>query len=87
MNQRVTVAADIYSYGGCLSYRGTTRCSAKLLPTASSAGVLLWEICTGEIPIRGQLRPLQVPEEAPQDIAALIDDCLQVSAKHRPTIR
>eukprot|EP00891_Asterochloris_glomerata_P007944 jgi/Astpho2/7944/Aster-06544 len=63
LNQRVTVAADIYSYG-----------------------VLLWEICTGEIPIRGQLRPLKVPEEAPHDIAALIDDCLQVSAQHRPTI-
>ena len=64
MNQRVTVAADIYSYG-----------------------VLIWEICTGETPIRGQLRPVQAPEEAPQDIVDLIDACLQVSAKQRPTIR
>ena len=49
--------------------------------------MLLWEICTSQVPIRGQLRALRVPEEAPAEIAALIDDCLQVTSKQRPTIR
>ena len=87
MNQKVTVAADIYSYGGCLQAELQNGVLPSQALTAFFAGVLLWEICSGEIPIRGQLRPLEVPEEAPHNIAALINDCLQVSAKHRPTIR
>ena len=32
-----------------------------------SFGVVLWEICTGERPKRGQMRDVRVPEEAPAE--------------------
>jgi len=48
-------------------------------------GVLLWEICTGELPRRGQLRLLRVPEEAPSTLEQLIDRCLSADASARPT--
>ena len=41
-----------------------------------SYGVVLWEICTGEIPVRGQMREVRVPEECPQRVADLIHACL-----------
>jgi len=41
-----------------------------------SYGVLLWEICTGETPIRGRMRGPRVPEECPQAVADLICGCL-----------
>jgi hypothetical protein len=49
-----------------------------------SFGVVLWEICTHEMPIRGQLRDVLVPEEAPPEISRLIDECLQPNPAKRP---
>ena len=41
-----------------------------------SYGVVLWEICTGEVPVRGRMRDVRVPDECPQRIADLIHTCL-----------
>ncbi|KAI3430353.1 hypothetical protein D9Q98_004948 [Chlorella vulgaris] len=50
-----------------------------------SFGVLLWEIVTGEVPSRGQLRDPVVPDECPPEVAALIDRCLSHDPGDRPT--
>lgn len=50
-----------------------------------SFGVVLWEICTHEMPIRGQLRDVEVPDEAPTAISQLIDECLQPNPAKRPS--
>lgn len=50
-----------------------------------SFGVVLWEICTGEIPQRGRMRDVQVPSECPEEVANLINACLCYEAKDRPT--
>lgn len=49
-----------------------------------SFGVLLWEIITGERPVRGHLRAL-LPEECPQEAAALFMECVQTEPSARPT--
>ena len=51
-----------------------TKCNSSA--DVYSFGVVLWEICTGEIPVRGRMRPLRVPEECPQAVADLIQACL-----------
>lgn len=50
------------------------KCSASA--DMYSFGVVLWEICTGEIPVRGCMREVRVPEECPQQVADLISSCL-----------
>jgi serine/threonine protein kinase len=50
-----------------------------------SLGVLLWELATKEFPVRGQLRPVAVPEECPAEVAELIGDCLEVEPRRRPS--
>lgn len=67
--ERCSEKADIYSYGAAAGMRGTawvlciyglTRClQAQPIPTPLLhllAGIVLWEMCTGEKPVRGQLR-------------------------------
>ncbi|KAL4442409.1 hypothetical protein ABPG77_004993 [Micractinium sp. CCAP 211/92] len=49
-----------------------------------SFGVLLWEIVTGERPVRGALR-MPRPDECPADIANLILACGEPSPEARPT--
>ena len=50
-----------------------------------SYGIVLWEICTGETPIRGQLRDIRVPEECPAEVRALILECLETRPGRRPS--
>lgn len=52
-----------------------------------SFGVVLWEICTGEIPVRGQMRPVSVPDECPRDIKDLMWECTDGSPHKRPDMR
>lgn len=50
-----------------------------------SFGVVLWEIITQETPQRGNLRDLEVPDECPQEIADLVDRCLDEIPESRPS--
>ncbi|KAI7842434.1 hypothetical protein COHA_004073 [Chlorella ohadii] len=50
-----------------------------------SFGVVLWEIVTGEAPQRGSMRLPRVPEECPQEVADLIERCMQLEVAERPT--
>ncbi len=50
-----------------------------------SFGVVLWEIVTGERPVRGQLRDVRVPEECPPEARALMLECLETRPSRRPS--
>ncbi|PRW33664.1 serine threonine- kinase receptor R831 [Chlorella sorokiniana] len=50
-----------------------------------SFGVLLYEIITGEPPVRGRLRIPSVPEECPEAARDLMLQCLSVSPAARPS--
>lgn len=60
-------------------------CTSHPAPSHPSPQVLLWEIVTGGRVQRGNLRPPRVPEESPQEIADLIDQCLSEDPQARPT--
>eukprot|EP00887_Chlorella_sp_A99_P001247 scaffold14.g1247.t1 len=53
----------------------------------SAPGIVLWEVVTGEMPVRGSMRDPDVPAEAPREIVDLIDSCTQWDAAARPTAR
>ena len=55
-----------------------------LTKRACSLGVLFWEICTREIPVRGRLRPLRIPDECSATVQALIEECLHFDPSKRP---
>ena len=50
-----------------------------------SLGTLLLDICTGDCSTRRETRELQVPEEAPQAVQDLINDCRNAVPAKRPT--
>ncbi|PSC71262.1 serine threonine-kinase [Micractinium conductrix] len=50
-----------------------------------SMGVLLREICTGEVPLRGRLEMPSVPEQCPQEGVDLLLRCLSDVPAERPT--
>ena len=51
-----------------------------------SLGVLLWQLCTGEVPRKRQMRALEVPGEAPTAaVRKMIDACLSEKAEMRPS--
>ena len=52
-----------------------------------SFGIVLWEVCTGETPLRGDMRPIRVPEEAPQEVVDLFRACTAAAAAERPDTR
>ncbi|CAL8471556.1 g11098 [Coccomyxa elongata] len=76
--------------GGTLAFAApelllNMRCNEKA--DIFSLGVVLWNICTQEVPLRGHLRRVQVPAECPASIAELIDDCLERPPEDRPSAR
>ncbi|KAL4424052.1 hypothetical protein ABPG75_001353 [Micractinium tetrahymenae] len=58
------------------------KCTAKA--DVYSFGLVLWELCTRELPVRGQIRDIRIPQEAPQVVADLIRQCLDVDPARRP---
>ena len=50
-----------------------------------SLGVVLWELVTGELPVRGGMRRVRVPRECPAPVAALIDARMAAVPEARPT--
>lgn len=52
-----------------------------------SLGVLLWEIVTSDVPERGRMRPVKVPEEAPAELDLLIQQCLEKDVSRRPNAK
>lgn len=50
-----------------------------------SYGVCLWEVVTGDIPVRGYLRDVLVPQECPAEVRQLISDCMETESNLRPT--
>uniref|UniRef100_A0A1D2A5N4 Protein kinase domain-containing protein n=2 Tax=Auxenochlorella protothecoides TaxID=3075 RepID=A0A1D2A5N4_AUXPR len=59
------------------------RCSEKA--DIYSYGIVLWEMCTGEKPVRGQLRDVVVPSECPESVRTLILECLETRPTRRPS--
>ncbi len=59
------------------------RCTEKA--DIYSFGVVLWEICTGEAPARGDMRPLKAPEDCPQAIVDLYEQCVREEPEERPS--
>jgi serine/threonine protein kinase len=52
-----------------------------------SVGVVLWELATQEVPLRGCLRPPIVPEECPAELVRIIDACMAADPKDRPSAK
>lgn len=55
--------------------------------TSTLTGVVLWELCAGEHPMRGRNRPLRVPEDCPAEVADLYERCTAEDPAQRPTAR
>ena len=51
-------------------------CRAEYSADIYSFGVVLWEMCTKEMPIRGALRDVRVPEECPASVQDIIHACM-----------
>ena len=50
-----------------------------------SLGVVLWEIATGEVPIRGSIVTPQVPGQCPAEVAQIVQECMRRDPAARPT--
>ncbi|PRW21099.1 serine threonine- kinase [Chlorella sorokiniana] len=59
------------------------RCDGKA--DIYSFGVVLWELCTGLLPVRGQLREPAVPDDCPEEVLDIIRRCLDPDPSVRPT--
>lgn len=50
-----------------------------------SLGVVIWEIATGAVPVRGAMRALQAPGDCPVAVAALVAACMAARPAARPS--
>lgn len=51
-----------------------------------SFGVIMWEVLTHEIPVRGNLRGIQTPEEAPVEVSSSQVFCIQDNERYTKVI-
>lgn len=47
--------------------------------------MVIWEVCTGDVPVRGEMRPLVAHEDCPPDIVRLHERCTAEAPEVRPT--
>ncbi|KAL4529628.1 hypothetical protein Ndes2437B_g08800 [Nannochloris sp. 'desiccata'] len=85
---RILVREYVTGVMGTLSWSAPemlwgTKCTEKA--DIYSYGIVLWEICTGEKPVRGQLRDVKVPEECPEQVRILMLQCLDTRPSRRPS--
>jgi serine/threonine protein kinase len=59
------------------------RCTEKV--DLYSYGVVIWEVCTGDVPVRGEMRPLVAPQDCPQEVVDLHNLCISERPEERPT--
>ncbi|KAI7845368.1 hypothetical protein COHA_001075 [Chlorella ohadii] len=59
------------------------RCTEKV--DLYSYGVVIWEVCTGDVPVRGEMRPLVAPRDCPQEVVDLFNRCVSERPEERPT--
>jgi hypothetical protein len=59
------------------------RCTEKA--DIYSLGIVLWEICTGEAPARGDMRAIHAPDDCPQAIVDLYERCIKENPDDRPS--
>ncbi len=59
----------------------------KPVQPCARAGVIIWELATGQVPERGRLRQPVTPDECPVAIAELIEACLAYDPAARPDAR
>eukprot|EP00884_Botryococcus_braunii_P009799 jgi/Botrbrau1/18820/Bobra.0841s0001.1 len=50
-------------------------------------GVILWELATGKVPVRGEVSDVRWPQDCPEEVARLVVQCLSASPSDRPTAR
>lgn len=50
-----------------------------------SFGVVIWEVCTGDVPVRGEMRALCAPADCPPEVVALYERCISEDPEQRPT--
>ena len=70
---------------GMTTLARTTASHSQHITLSAPAGVVLWEIITGERPQRGSLRMPRVPAECPQEVCDLCLQCLSEEPSERPT--
>ncbi|PSC71778.1 serine threonine-kinase [Micractinium conductrix] len=59
------------------------RCTEKV--DLYSFGVVIWEVCTGDVPVRGEMRALCAPADCPPEVVALYERCISEDPEQRPT--
>lgn len=85
---RSGAASDVSGRVGTLAWAAPEtlwgmRCTDKA--DVFGFGVILWEMVTGQGPVRGNLREPRVPEECSPEAAALISACLEMDPRDRPS--
>ena len=50
-----------------------------------SLGVVIWEIATGEVPMRGNIMAPECPRQCPCEVAQIVEECMRRDPAARPS--